>query len=118
MWTRTKWILTLLLLANLRQSAAAQQAPTPASAPAAYAGTVDVHLGDPKFLAANQFAIEPRDLLRIVGEAVAYGAGGQFVARFLQNGTRALVLRRVRGFPLSYDVPRSNLNLEPQGGVL
>ena len=151
MWTGTECILALLLLTSLWPRAAAQRAPTPASAPAAYAakreitvlgafvaytqtpqappfgacvtletfaGTVGVHLGDSKFLAANQFAIEPRDLLRIVGEAVAYGAGGQFVARFLQNGTRALVLRRVRGFPLSYDVPRSNLNLEPQGGVL
>jgi hypothetical protein len=117
MWTRTKWILTLVLLTNPRQSAAAQ-ASTPASAPAAYAGTVNVHLVDPKFLAANQFAIEPRDLLRIVGEAVAYGTAGQFVARSVQNGTRALRLRSVRGFPPSYNAPRSNLNLEPQGAVL
>ena len=107
MWTRTKWILALLLLTSLwPRAAAAQQAPTPASAPAAYdvkreitvlgtvvaytqtpqarpfgacvtletsSGTVDVHLGDPRFLAANQFVIQPEDSLRVVGEAVAYG---------------------------------------------
>ena len=151
MWTRTKCILALLLLTSLWPRAAAQRAPTPASAPAAYdvkreitvlgafvaytqtpqappfgacvtletfAGTVGVHLGDSKFLAANQFAIEPRDLLRIVGEAVAYGTGGQFVARIVPKGTRALMVRAVRGVPLSYAAPRSNLNSKPQGGVL
>lgn len=152
MWARTKWILTLLLPTSLRQSdAAAQQAPTPASAPAAFAvkreitvlgtvaaytqtpqappfgarvtletcaGTVDVHLGDPRFLAANQFAIQPGDSLRIVGEAVAYGTGSQFVAPIVQKGTRALMVRSRRGFPLSYAAPRSDLNSKPQGGVL
>lgn len=152
MWARTKWILTLLLPTSLRQSdAAAQQAPTPASAPAAFAvkreitvlgtvaaytqtpqappfgarvtletcaGTVDVHLGDPKFPAASQFAIHSGDLLRFGGEAVAYGTAGQFVARVVQTGARALMARGVRGFPLSYAAPRSDLNSKPQGGVL
>ena len=152
MWTRTKWILTLPLLTSLRQSAAAaQQAPTPASAPAASdakreisalgtaagytrtpqaspfgarvtletsAGTVDVHLDDPKFPAANQFAIQSGDLLHVVGEAAAYGTGGQFVAGIVQKGTRVLMVPSVRGFRLSYAAPRSNLNSKPQGGVL
>ena len=150
MWARTKWIFALLLRTSLRQNdAAAQQAPTPASAPAAYnvkreitvlgtvaytqtpqappfgarvtletsSGTVDVHLGDLKFLAANQFAIQPGDSLRIVGEAVAYGTGSQFVAPIVQKGTRALMIRG-RGFPLYYATPRSNLNSKPQGGAL
>ena len=152
MWRRTKCILALLLLTSLwPRAAAAQQAPTPASAPAAYdvkrertvlgtvvaytqtpqappfgaraapetsSGTVEVHLGDPNFLAANPFAIQPGDSLRIVGEAVAYGTGSQFVARIVQKGTRALMVRTVRGFPLSYAAPRSNLNSKPQGGAL
>ena len=151
MWTRTKCILALLLLTSLWPRAAAQQARTPASAPAPYdakremtvlgavvactqtpqalpfgacitfetsAGTVDVHLGGPKFLAANQFAIQPGDSLRPVGEAVAYGTGSQFVARVVQKGTRALMVRSVSGFPLSYAAPRSSLNSQPRGGVL
>jgi hypothetical protein len=152
MWARTNWILTLLLLTSLRQSAAAaQQAPTPASAPAAYdvkreitvlgavaaytqtphappfgsrvtlktpAGTVDIHLGDAISPAANEFAIQSGDLLRVGGEAVAYGTGGQFVARIVQKGTWALMVRSVQGFLLSCTAPRSDLNSKPQGGVL
>lgn len=81
-------------------------------------GVVDVHLGDPKFLAANHFAIQPGDTLRIVGETVAYGSGTQFVARIVQKGTQALMVRSVRGIPLSYAVPRNNPNPRQQGGVL
>jgi hypothetical protein len=136
-WTRTKWILVLLFLTSLRPRLAAQQAPTPASASAADytqtpqgspfgarvtletpSGTVEVHLGDLRFLAANQFAIQPGDSRRVVGEAVAYGTGSQFVARIVPKGTRALMVRAVRGVPLSYAAPRSNLNSKPQGGVL
>src|SRR6516225_3532624 len=153
MWTRTKCILALLLLLTSLwpRAAAAQQAPTPASAPAAYdvkreitvlgavvartqtpqappfgacvtletsAGTVDVYLGDPKFLAANQFAIQPGDSLRPVGDAVAYGTGSQFVARVVQKGARALMVRSISGFPLPCAAPRSTLNSKPQGGGL
>jgi len=81
-------------------------------------GTFDVHLGDPKFLAANQFTIQPGDSTRIVGEVVAYGSGSQFVARTVQKGTRALMVRSVRGLPLSYAAPRNSLNSRTQGGVL
>ena len=82
------------------------------------AGTVAVHLGDSKFLVANQFAIQPRDALRVVGEAVAYGTGSQFVARVVQKGARALMVRSISRFPLSYAAPRSSLNSKRQGGVL
>jgi len=151
MWAGTECILALLLLTSLWPRAAAQRAPTPASAPAAYAvkreitvlgafvaytqtpqappfgacvtletsaGTVDVHLGGPKFLAANQFAIQPGDSLRPVGEAVAYGTGSQFVARVVQKGARALMVRSISGFPLPCAAPRSTLNSKPQGGGL
>ena len=151
MWTGTECILALLLLTSLWPRAAAQRAPTPASAPAAYdvkreitvlgafvaytqtpqappfgacvtletsAGSVDVHLGGSKFLAANQFAIQPRDSLRVVGEAVAYGTGSQFVARVVQKGARALMVRSISGFPLPCAAPRSTLNSKPQGGGL
>jgi hypothetical protein len=81
-------------------------------------GVVDVHLGDPKFLAANHFAIQAGDMLRIVGEAVSYGSGTQFVARIVQKGTQALMVRSVRGIPLSYAAPRNDPNPKRQGGVL
>jgi len=81
-------------------------------------GTVEVHLDDAKFLAANQFAIQPGDSRRVVGEAVAYGTGSQFVAPVVQKGPRALMARSVSRFLLSYAAPRSNLNSKPQGGVL
>lgn len=71
------------------------------------AGLVDVHLGDPRFLAANQFDIKPGDLLRIIGENLTSSSGRQFVARIVQNGTKILALRSVRGIPLSYMAPRS-----------
>jgi hypothetical protein len=79
---------------------------------------VDVHLGDPKFLAANHFAVQPGDTLRIVGETVSYGSGTQFVARIVQKGTQALMVRSVRGIPLSYAAPRNNPNPKRQGSVL
>ena len=80
------------------------------------AGSVDVHLGDDRLLAANHFTIQPGDTLRIIGENVAFGPGVQFVARIVQNGTNALQVRSVRGIPLSYAPPRGSV--KPHGGVL
>jgi hypothetical protein len=80
------------------------------------AGVVDVHLGDARLLAANHFQIQAGDTLRVIGENVANGGGGQFLARILQKGTQVLEVRSVRGFPLSYAAPRDGT--KPQGGVL
>ena len=79
-------------------------------------GTLDVHLGDPHFLTANNFSIQSGDTLRVIGETVAYGRGTQFVARVVQNGTRALQVRSVRGLPLGESLPKSESNGK-QGGV-
>lgn len=81
-------------------------------------GVIDVHLGDPKFLAANHFSVQPGDTLRVVGETVAYGTGTQFIARIVQKGAQALTVRSVRGIPLSYAAPRTDANSKPQGGAL
>src|SRR5271154_2387330 len=72
------------------------------------AGPIDVHLGDARFLNANHFQIQTGDSVRIIGENVAYVGGTQFLARVIQKGTQALVLRSVRGTPLSYAAPRKN----------
>ena len=81
------------------------------------AGPVDVHLGDARFLNANHFQIQTGDSVRIIGENVAYGAGTQFLARLIQKGTQALVLRSARGVPLSYAAPHKSAAATPQGGA-
>jgi hypothetical protein len=70
-------------------------------------GLVDVHLGDARFLAANHFNITPGDSLRIMGENLTSASKAQFVARIVQNRTHILVLRSIRGTPLSYMAPRT-----------
>jgi DNA/RNA endonuclease YhcR with UshA esterase domain len=80
-------------------------------------GTLDVHVGDARFLKASNFTIETGDTLRIIGETVAYGKGTQFVARIVQKGTQALAVRSIRGIPLSYAAPKTDSN-NKQGGVL
>lgn len=82
------------------------------------AGAIDVHLGNPKLLAANHFTIAPGDTLRIVGESVAYGTATQFVARIAQKGTQVLMVRSVRGIPLSFAAPRNAAGSKLQGGAL
>jgi hypothetical protein len=83
------------------------------------AGPVDVHLGDARFLNANHFQLQTGDSVRIIGENVAFGGGTQFLARVIQKGTQALVLRSVRGAPLSYAAPRKNAasSSTPRGGA-
>jgi len=80
-------------------------------------GNVDVHLGDARFLAANKFQIQSGDSIRIIGENVSYAGGTQFLARVIQKGTQALVLRSVRGIPLSYAAPHKSAAPAPQGGA-
>src|SRR5277367_4679593 len=81
------------------------------------AGPVDVHLGDARFLNANHFQIQTGDSVRIIGENVAYSGGTQFLTRVIQKGTQALVLRSMRGTPLSYAARRKNApsTSTPQG---
>jgi len=81
-------------------------------------GTVDVHLGNARLLAASHFTIQTGDTLRIIGEEMAYGTGTQFVARIVQKGTQALTVRSVRGIPLSYMAPRDQASTKDHGGAL
>jgi hypothetical protein len=48
---------------------------------------------------------------------VAYAGGKQFLARVIQKGTQALMLRSVRGIPLSYTAPHKSAATTPQGGA-
>ncbi len=71
-------------------------------------GTVNVHLGDARLLAANQFTIQPGDTLRIIGENVAIAGKTQFLARVVQDGMHALEVRSARGFPLTCQGPNDS----------
>ena len=80
-------------------------------------GVVEVHLGDPRFLAASHFSIETGDTLRIVGEPLATGNSNLFVARIVQKGTKALAVRTARGFPIPFVAPRTQSAAAHQGVV-
>jgi hypothetical protein len=69
--------------------------------------TIEVHLGDPRLLAAHHFSIETGDTLRIVGETLITGDTSLFVARIVQKGTQALAVRTTRGLPVPYVAPRN-----------
>jgi hypothetical protein len=81
-------------------------------------GLLDIHLGDARLLIANQLTIQPGDTLRIVGENIAFSGGTQFVARILQKGTQALLLRSTRGFPILSSNPRGSAARAKPGSVL
>ena len=81
------------------------------------AGTVDVHIGDARFLTANHLQIQTGDNLRIIGENVAYAGGTQFLARVIQKAAQALVIRSVRGIPLSYAAPPTSRAANSQGSA-
>jgi hypothetical protein len=79
---------------------------------------VDLYLGDARLLAAQKFAIQPGDTLRIVGENISYPGSTRFEARIVQNGPLALLLRTFRAFPIIATSPRSASDSAKQGRVL
>jgi hypothetical protein len=81
------------------------------------AGTVDVHIPDARFLTANHLQIQAGDNLRIIGENVTVAGGTQFLARVIQKGMQALVIRSARGIPLSYAAPRTSSTTNSQGSA-
>ena len=81
------------------------------------AGTVEVHLGDSRFLAANHFTFQSGDTLRIIGESLSIPGGQIFVARVVQKGTQALALRNSRGMPVPYVAPRTSNPAAASKGV-
>jgi hypothetical protein len=81
------------------------------------AGVIEVHLGDPRLLAANHFSIATGDTLRIVGESLATGNANLFVARIVQKGTQALAVRTSRGFPIPYVAPAGSQSAAARRGV-
>jgi hypothetical protein len=62
--------------------------------------TVDVHLGDARFLQAEHMSIAAGDNIRIIGETLPYGSGTVFFARLVQKGTQVVAVRSTTGMPL------------------
>jgi len=81
-------------------------------------GDVDVHLGDARVLAANQFTIHSGDTLRVIGEEVNFSNRTQFVARILQKGTQAIAVRTTHGFPIAPAAQQNGASGKKQEGVL
>jgi hypothetical protein len=77
--------------------------------------TIDV--GNPLLLEANHLVIESGDTLRIIGEELALGDGKQFIARIVQQGTQALVVRTAGGFLLSPVASKDTAKTNTQRGV-
>lgn len=63
-------------------------------------GLLDVHLGNARLLESNHFTLATGDTIRVIGENVLLGSGTQFLARLVQKGNQALLLRSAQGFPL------------------
>jgi hypothetical protein len=63
-------------------------------------GSLDIHLGNARLLDANHFTLNSGDSVRIIGENLPFGSRTQFVARIIQKGSQALLLRSPQGVPL------------------
>jgi hypothetical protein len=63
-------------------------------------GTISVHAGNAKYIAANHLSLEAGDTVSITGENVSFGTGTIFVARVIQKGTQTLAVRSKTGMPL------------------
>jgi hypothetical protein len=79
-------------------------------------GQIDVHLGDPKLLKANNLSISQGASLRIIGEPVTTTQGTFFLARLVQQGTQVIAVRSTHGMPLSRASAQS-AGTNAQGGA-
>ncbi|HEV1995820.1 MAG TPA: hypothetical protein VGR03_15920, partial [Candidatus Acidoferrum sp.] len=64
-------------------------------------GTIDLHLGGASYLQANHFSLAKGDSVRVVGVNSATRQGSIFLVRVIQKGGQSLILRTVKGAPLS-----------------
>lgn len=82
-------------------------------------GVVDVHLGDARTLAANHFIIQTGDTLRIIGENIILpNSSTQFLARILQKGAQAIVVRTAHGLPIPALPSDGSRKSKKQEGVM
>ena len=63
------------------------------------AGTLEVHLGPAKFLAAHQVSLNKGDQVEVTGSKIKYQGADALIARELKIGDKTLTLRDSRGIP-------------------
>jgi len=63
-------------------------------------GNLDVHVGNPRLLAADHFSLQSGDEVTVTGENLTHGNTTMFAARVLQKGTQSLLVRSTNGMPL------------------
>jgi hypothetical protein len=82
-------------------------------------GQVDVHLGPRGFLEARHFSLANGDAVRVVGAPVSDSGINVFLARVIQKGTQAMVLRSPHGLPLGRpgSPPRGDAQAQQEGGA-
>ena len=82
-------------------------------------GQVDVHLGPRGFLEARHFSLANGDAVRVIGAPVSASGMNVFLARVIQKGTQALVLRSSNGLPLGRpgSPPTGDAQAQRQGGA-
>ena len=82
-------------------------------------GQVDVHLGPRGFLEARHFSLAKGDAVRVIGAPVSASGINVFLARVIQKGTQALVLRSSNGLPLGRpgSPPTGDAQAQQQGGA-
>ena len=80
-------------------------------------GTLDVHVGNPRLLAANQFTLQAGDEVTVTGETVALGNSAMFAARVLRKGTQSLAVRTKNGMPLFPTARTADGKIVPPAGA-
>ncbi|MBZ5700990.1 MAG: hypothetical protein LAN84_04015 [Acidobacteriia bacterium] len=82
-------------------------------------GAVDVPLGAASYLQANHFSLASGDVVRIAGVQSSTRQGSVFLARVIQKGGQALVLRTAQGAPLGLAGARASgaPKTQPQAGA-
>ncbi|MDP9339496.1 MAG: hypothetical protein M3P45_11565 [Acidobacteriota bacterium] len=60
-------------------------------------GTIDVHAGSAKLIAASKLSLQAGDSVSITGENVPFGNGKVFVARTIQKGMQSVAVRSKNG---------------------
>ena len=63
-------------------------------------GTIEVHAGNAKLIAASHISLQAGDVVSVTGENVTFGNSTVFVARVIQKGSQSVAVRSKNGVPL------------------
>lgn len=80
-------------------------------------GTVDVHAGNPKLIAASNLSLQAGDSVSVTGENVDFAGKTIFVARTIQKGMQSVAVRSKNGTPLRPVSRSADGQIVSPGGV-